>query len=849
MANRPTSGDVQLRERPAEPAWHTLDPATALDRLQTSRDGLSADEHIRRAAQYGPNAAAERKRDSVLAELFESVTEPLQLLLIAVGVLSAIFGQLSDAAAIFVVIVLVAVTETVTELRASRAIDALKSLSAPTARVTRAGQIREVPAAELVPGDLLVLEAGDVVAADARMLTAEGLRVDESSLTGESQPIGKGAEPVPAEAPLADRTSMVFSGTPVVTGEGSAVVVSTGEATELGRLGRLVNTEKEPATPLQRSLTELAKAVLVLAIVASVLVPLVGVLAGRPFREMLLDGLTIAFATVPEELPILVTVLLAVGGRQLAKQGALLRRLRAGEALGAVTVVVTDKTGTLTENRLVLSDIRGDRKQVLVTAIACQPAQGEGQSREPLEVELATAAREAGIAQPGEQVAAFPFDPARKLVSRVWRTPDGLLLAVSGAPEAVLAACIMSPAEHAEVEGQLAELTGRGLRVIAVARRVLASVPTGRDSAETDLTFVGLAGFDDPVRDGVPDAVAALNAAGVATLVVTGDHPTTATAIARQAGLGGGQTLLGGADLDNHLDADLSALLVDRTVVARSTPTDKLRIVRLLQARGEVVAVTGDGVNDAPALSAADVGVAMGRRGSDLARQAAGVVLTDDAYPTVEVAIAKGRNITAQLRRAVAFYLGAKVALVLAMLIPLALGKPAPFAPVHIVLLELFMDLGASVAFVSEPAAPNAMRRPPRPPGTRFLDRPELATIGVVAAALTIAVLPTYLLLATGHPLPVARAGAVLGWLAGHALIAWSLRTQTRLPLRSNLAFPGWAAAATAVGLLITLTPIGDAIRLAPLPATAVGIVAALIAAAIIVSAGARTALHLGARL
>jgi Ca2+-transporting ATPase len=849
MADMPAPGGVQVAERPAGPAWHALAPAAVLGRLRAGPEGLPDGERARRLAEYGPNAAAGRGRDSVWEELWESATEPLQLLLVAVGVLSAVFGQLSDAAAIFVVIVLVVVTETVTELRASRAIDALRSLSAPAARISRAGQVVEVPAAGVVPGDLLVIEAGDVAAADARVVAAEGLRVDESSLTGESEPAAKGAQAVPVGTPLAERTSMVFAGSPVVAGAGRAVVVATGEAAELGRLGRLASTEKEPPTPLQRSLAELAGAVLVLAVAASVLVPLAGVLAGRPLREMLLDGLTLAFATVPEELPILVTVLLAVGGWQLARRGALLRRLRAGEALGAVTVVVTDKTGTLTENRLRLSDIRGDRDLVLATALACQPPGSHGQSREPLEAGLAAAARQAGLAQPGEQVAAFPFDPARKLASRIWRTHDGLQLAACGAPEAVLAVCDISAARRAGVEAELAGLTGRGLRVIALARRGLTAVPAAREAAETGLALAGLAAFDDPVRDGVPGAVAALTAAGVATLVVTGDHPATAAAVARQAGLGGGPTLLGGAALESRTDVQLAALLTDRTVVARATPADKLRIVQLLQARGEVVAVTGDGVNDAPALSAASVGVAMGRRGSDLARQAAGVILTDDAYPTVEAAIAKGRNIAAQLRRAVAFYLGAKLALVAAMLIPLAAGLPAPFAPVHIVLLELFMDLGASVAFVSEPAAPGAMRRPPRPPGARFLDRPELATIGVVAAALSIAVLPGYLILAAGHSLPVARAAAVLGWLAGHALIAWSLRTQPRLPLRANPAFPAWAAAATAAGLLASLTPAGDAIRLAPLPATAAGLAAGLITAAVTIAASARAALHLGTRL
>jgi len=411
VADPPTPGTAGPADHATVPAWHTLDPAMTLDRLQASTSGLSAGEHARRRAQYGPNAPAERKQDSVLKELLESITEPLQLLLVAVGVLSAVFGQISDAIAIFVVIALVAGTETVTELRASRAIDALRSLSAPKARVSRAGDVLEVPTADLVPGDLLVIEAGDLVAADARVLAADGLRVDESSLTGEGQPVGKGPDPVDAGTPLAERSAMLFAGTPVVAGEGTAVVVATGEATELGRLGRLVATEKEPAT----------KAVLVLAIGASVLVPLVGVLTGRPLREMLLDGLTIAFATVPEELPILVTVLLAVGGRQLARRGALLRRLQAGEALGAVTTVVTDKTGTLTENHLRLTTIHGDRHQVLATAIACQPPAADRQGREPLDRELATAAGEAGIAQPGKQVAAFPFDSARKLVSRAWQ--------------------------------------------------------------------------------------------------------------------------------------------------------------------------------------------------------------------------------------------------------------------------------------------------------------------------------------------------------------------------------------------------------------------------------------------
>jgi P-type Ca2+ transporter type 2C len=551
---------------------------------------------------------------------------------------------------------------------------------------------------------------------------------------------------------------------------------------------------------------------------------------------------------VPEELPILVTVLLAVAGRQLARRGALLRRLRAGEALGSVTVVVTDKTGTLTCNRLRLAGICGDRAAVLATALACQPPGGAAQGREPIETELAAAAAAAGIGQPGEQIAVFPFDPARKLVSRAWRTPAGLLLAVSGAPEAVLARCALLPEDRRRAEAQAGEFAAAGRRVIGFARRELKEVPAGRDAAEDRLEFAGLAAFADPLRPGVPGAVAELSAAGVATIMVTGDHPATAIAVAAQAGLPAGP-LLHGDQLVGTGEQALSGQLTDGTMVARSTPAGKLRIVRALQHRGEVVAVTGDGVNDAPALAAADIGVAMGRRGSDLARQAAGLVLTDDAYPTVAAAIAKGRNITAQLRRAVSFYLGAKVALILAMLIPLAAGRPAPFAPVHIVLLELFMDLGASVAFVAEPAAPGAMRRPPRPPGARFLGRAELAATATVAAALTAAVLPAYLLTAAHAGLGAARAAAVLGWLAGHALIAWTLRAQPRLPLRANPAFPGWALAAALTGLAVTLTPLSGFLGLTPLTVTAAAITAAGILTATILAIIVARTLALARRL
>ncbi len=829
--------------------WHELPAEQVLAVLDADPDGLSSSEAAQRRTAVTPTG---RHVPKWLSELGESLVEPLQLLLIAVGVLSAVFGELGDAIAIFVVIAAVVIVETVTELRAERALAGLRALTAPVARARRDGRMRELPTAELVAGDVIEAEAGDLVPADARLLSAHELRVNEATLTGEAAAVDKHPDPVAADAALAERSSMLYAGTALSSGEAAAVVTATGQATELGQLGKLAATEREPATPLQKSLRELAQIVLIAAAGASVLVPVVGVLTGRTVKDMLLEGLTVAFATVPEELPILITVLLAVGGQQLARRGALLRRLRAGETIGAATVVLTDKTGTLTQNHLRLIEITGTRENVLAAALRTQPPTrpGAAPSREPLEAELAAAAEQAGVRIKGAPVVSFPFDPTRKLVTRVWNSQDGVEIAVSGAPEAVLQRCQLTDVEHDRALQQLSELTSRGARVIGFAHRHAPTEPATRDQAEAELDFLGYAAFEDPLRDGVPDAVASLRTASVQTIIVTGDHPDTAAAIARQAGLAtGGDVLHGGHDLAGLDDQTLTGRLHDGTVVARATPQDKLRLVRLLQARGEIVAVTGDGANDAPALAAADVGIAMGRRGADLARDAADIVLTDDAYPTVVAAIAKGRNISAQLRRAVAFYLGAKLALVTALIIPLALHREAPFAPVHIVLLELFMDLGASVAFVSEPAAPQAMERPPRAPDARFLDRPELAALLSVATTLALAVVPVYLITLHAHGAATARSAAVLGWLAGHALIAWTLRTRPALLPVSSPAFPLWATTATAVGLLLTLTSLGHAIHLSPLPTVSLITVLGGIAVAVGIATVVRRVLDLSHRL
>lgn len=843
------AGDQQ--QRPPAGGWHAASTHEALERLGSTARGLSQAEATQLLQQVGPNSPAEARRESLLEELLESLREPLQLLLIAVGVLSAIWGELRDAIAIFAIIAAVAGVETATEWRARKALEALRSLAAPTARVLRDGQLLETPARDLVPGDVIALEAGDVVPADCRIIDASGLGVDESALTGEPQAAAKGAGPAAAAAPLAARSSMAFAGTAVVDGEGTAVVVATGAASELGRLGRMVASEREPPTPLQKTMGELARVILLVAIAASVLVPLLGVVRGQPLREMLLAGLTLAFATIPEELPILVTVLLAVGGRRLARRGVLLRRLRAGETLGALTVVVTDKTGTLTHNRLRLAHLTGAPREVLEVAVGCQSLRSRGAELvgDPLEVALAAAASQRGIGLEGSPLVTFPFDPDRKRMSRAWQAPDGLWVLAKGAPEAILAACRLGDAEQARIRAEVDRLADKGWRVIAFARGRPHATPETAEQAERGLGFVGLAAFDDPLREGVPEAVTALRGAGVATIVVTGDHPHTAVAVAARVGLDGTQVLLGGAALDALDDRALGDRLWDGAVVARATPADKLRIVRVLRARGEIVGVTGDGINDAPALAAANVGVAMGQRGTDLAREAADLVLTDDAYPAIAEAVAGGRTIASQLRRAVAFYLGAKLALVALVAVPLALGLSAPFRPVHIVLLELFMDLGASVAFVSEPAAPGAMRRLPRDPAARFLDRVEVAAILTAALALFSGVATSYFAVRGSDGTAAGITAAVAAWLVGHTVVAWTMRARPGLSLRANRAFPAWALAAASTGVILAGSPAGRLVGLQALARPAWGVVVGSVAAMAVIAALGRRLLQFGARL
>ena len=870
------------RERPAG-GWHAAPAEVVAARLGVNpAAGLPGLEAAARLARCGPNRLVQPRKVTFAHVLREEITEPMILLLLAVAVLYSVWGSLRDAAAIAAVIATVVLVEVATEYRAKAAIAALGRLSAPLAPVLRDGQAGEVPAEALVPGDVVVLRPGQRVAADLRLVAVAGLRVDESALTGEPVSAVKDAGLVlAAGTPLAERANLAFAGTTVTAGTGRGVAVATGMGTELGRITGLVSAAKPPRTALQRAMRELARWLTWLALGFSVLIPAAGIFAGQPWRQMVLTGLTLAFATIPEELPIIITMVLGVGAWRLARRHALVKRLSAAETLGGVSVIATDKTGTLTENRMTLARLwpaavdppgQGRRavagEHLLALAAACHEAAvirtgGAVQiTGDPSDVAVLEAAHQRGLLPgepgglPGVTAWAYGFDSTRKIMSVIIRQPGrggepGLLLVTKGAPEEVLARSShqldggqprpLTPAIRDRVRAQVQELAAQGMRVIAVASRPLpAGRGTGlaRDEAERDLVLAGLAGLADPPRPDAAGAVRAVTAAGVRVVMVTGDHPATARAVAAQVDLDGGGLVLTGPDLDAMDDAALAEAAASVPVFARATPEHKLRLVRALHARGQIVAVTGDGINDAPALAAADVGVAMGAGGTDVAREAAGLVLADDNFATIAAAVREGRVIYDNLRKGVAYYLACKVALIATSAAGAVLGLPIPFAPIQIVVMEAFMDVAGSLTFTAEPPEADGMTRPPRDPRRRFTDRPLITGIIAGGASLFAAVTGIYLgATAAGASAVHAQTLAFTAWMTGYLALAWVMRSQrtplARLGLWSNRFLPAWTAVtAAALAVMMAAPPLRAALHLTTLnPAEWVLVTAAPVAA------------------
>ena len=743
-----------------------------------------------RLEQDGPNVLAQVRSPSWVRVLARQFTGALVLILLVAAGVSAVVGEVGDALTILAIVALNGSLGFVQEWRAERAMQGLQRMLSPRARVLRDGALAEIDAAELVVGDVVALELGDRVPADLRLIEARSLEVDESALTGESTPSAKQADPVPEDTPLAERRDQAYLGTAVTQGRGRGLVVATGMRTEFGRIADLTLSVGSQTTPLQRKLAVLGRQLGILSIGVAAGVSLIGVAAGRPALEMFLTGVALAVAVVPEGLPAVVTITLALGVGAMLARRALLRRLQAAEALGAATVICSDKTGTLTRNEMTVREVwlaagalrvtgsgydptghfehagapidpgtRPDLVRTLRAGSRCNNATLTpiGDRWQPIgsptEVALVVAAHKAGLPSDGDEalLAEVPFSSTRKRMTRVHAAPGGPVASVKGAPEVVLQRCTrvlvgteerpLDEAMRLALQRAQQDLAACGLRTLALAdRRLPPDVGEAPGDLERELVLLGVVGILDPPREEVPAAIATARGAGIQTIMITGDAAGTALAIGERIGLGATAAVTG-AELEAMDDAELEERLGQGAVFARMTPEHKLRIVEVLQRRGEIVAMTGDGVNDAPALKRADIGVAMGQRGTEVARAAADMILLDDNYASIVGAVAEGRRQYANIRKFVGYLLSSNTGEVVAIAANLALGGPLLLLPVQILWMNLVTDGVTAVALGLEAEEPDAMERPPLPATARVLDRSTALWIAALGAYLGVAAL------------------------------------------------------------------------------------------------------------
>lgn len=729
--------------------WHCIEADEALSLLDSSAAGLSAAEAQKRLAEHGLNTLPEKGRRTLLLMLLEQFTDFMIVVLLAAAVISGFIGEPQDSIAILVIVLLNAIIGVVQEFRAERAVAALREMAAPDALVLRDGRAITLAASELVPGDVVLLEAGNIVPADLRLLDVDEMGVDEAALTGESHPVNKRQVLLSdANLPLGDRQNLAFKSSLVTRGSGKGLVIATGLNTEIGRISELLQGATSVKTPLQVRLIRFSRylALAVLAICAVVFIA--GLLQGQPVMLMLLTAVSLAVAAIPEALPAVVTISLALGAHKLIRHKALVRNLPAVETLGSVTYICTDKTGTLTQNRMSteLFFAANERHTSLpepeanvawvalgeAMALNNDVADRDGKlAGEPTELALFEAASKAGFDKEAlelskPRLAIIPFDSERKQMTTLHQSADGVLAYVKGAPERVLAQCNESLGRDGvtvfELEAMLAEamqLASEGYRVLALAKREFTVLPESLapEAIERGLTFLGLVALIDPPRPEVPQAVADCLTAGITPVMITGDHPGTAMAIARRLGItADDHAILSGGELEKLSDEEFSERVESVRVYARATPEQKLRIVKALQLNGEFVAMTGDGVNDAPALKRANIGVAMGQNGTDVAREAADMVLLDDDFATIVRAVREGRRIFDNIRKFIKYTMSSNSGEIWTLFLAPLLGLPIPLLPIHILWINLITDGLPGLALTAEPAEPGIMRRGPRPP-------------------------------------------------------------------------------------------------------------------------------------
>ncbi|HLU26173.1 MAG TPA: cation-transporting P-type ATPase [Longimicrobiales bacterium] len=775
------------------PDAYARSPESVLEALGVSADGLTSEEAARRLREFGPNQIQALKPASALRILIDQLRSVVVLLLLVAACVAWLLGDPLDAAAIGAVLVINTLLGFVTELRARRAMEALARMEVPRAPVRRDGRVVEVDASTLVPGDVIEVEAGQSIAADARILEASELRTSEAALTGESLPVDKGADAVPADTPLPERSSMLYKGTTVAAGSGRAVVTATGAATELGRIGGLVAAIPDERTPLEQRLDVLGRRLILVALGVAALVIVIGILQGMPVGQMIEAGIALAIAAVPEGLPAVSTIALAVGVRRMARRRALVRRLPSVETLGSATVICTDKTGTLTAGEMTWTTLWLPGREIEITGVGYAP---EGEYREagkaisptddkavelavrtaalasrgdvvqtgagwaargdPTDAALVAGVRKAGLDRDAlqrdrPQTGELPFSSERMLLASFHEEPDGRTVAyVKGAPGRILELCTsladgtsLDTGTRERLREVNTELATRGMRVLALAAGPVAE-PT--EAGLRDLAFVGFVGLIDPPASGVRETIRQFREAGIRTVMLTGDQRATATAIARDLGvLAEGEEVLDGRELARLSGEELSARVGRIGVYSRVSPESKLKIVAALQQHGEIVAMLGDGVNDAAALKKANIGVAMGIRGTDAAKEAAALVLADDRFQTIGAAIEEGRVIFDNIRKFVFYLFSCNLAEVLLLLAAGVAGLPLPLLPLQILWLNLITDTFPALALAFEPAEPSVMRQPPRDPQTAILSAPFVRRIGFYSTLITGVTLAAFL--------------------------------------------------------------------------------------------------------